>query len=99
MSHRVYFTRAKEEGNLWIERKKEDKQSLSGEEARDFYQSLLQETDGEKPKEGVTATTRRVRRRAGTVMITAHNLNAVLHGLKLSSSIQFFNIDRTDTLI
>ncbi len=87
MSHRVYFTRAKEEGNLWIERKKEDKQSLSGEEARDFYQSLLQET------EGVTATTRRVRRRAGTVMITAHNLNAVLHGLKLSSSIQFFNID------
>ncbi len=65
MSNRVYFTRAKEEENLWIERKKEDKQSLTGEEARDFYQSLLQETDGEKPKEGEAATTRRVRRRAG----------------------------------
>ncbi|XP_043094045.1 G patch domain and ankyrin repeat-containing protein 1 [Puntigrus tetrazona] len=65
MSRPVYFTRAKEEENLWIDRKREDKQTITGEEARDFYQSLLQETDGEKPKGGEAATTRRVRRRAG----------------------------------
>ncbi|KAK7161809.1 hypothetical protein R3I94_004473 [Phoxinus phoxinus] len=65
MSKPVYFTRAKEEEHLWIERKREDKQTLSGEEARDFYRTLIQERDGERPKEGEAATTRRVRRRAG----------------------------------
>lgn len=65
MSKPVYFTRAKEEEHLWIERKREDKQRLSGEEARDFYQTLLQERDGERPKEGEAATIRRVRRGAG----------------------------------
>ncbi|KAI2668538.1 G patch domain and ankyrin repeat-containing protein 1 [Labeo rohita] len=63
MSNPVYFTRAKEEENLWIERKREDKQSITGKEARDFYQSLLQETDGEKRKEGGAASTRRAKRR------------------------------------
>lgn len=65
MSRPVYFTRAKEKEHLWIERKREAKQTLSGEEARDFYQTLLQERDGERPKEGEAATIRRVRRGAG----------------------------------
>ncbi|XP_067297736.1 G patch domain and ankyrin repeat-containing protein 1 isoform X2 [Pseudorasbora parva] len=60
MSKPVYFTRAKDEETLWLERKREDKKTLTGIEARDFYQTLLQERDGERPKEG--ATTRRVRR-------------------------------------
>jgi len=63
MSKPVYFTKAKEDGNLWIEKKREVKQTLSGEEARDFYQTLLQERDGERPKEREAATIRR--RRAG----------------------------------
>uniref|UniRef100_A0A671MBB2 G patch domain and ankyrin repeats 1 n=1 Tax=Sinocyclocheilus anshuiensis TaxID=1608454 RepID=A0A671MBB2_9TELE len=64
MNNPVYFTRAKEEEKRWIERTREDRRTINGEEARDFYQSLLQETDGEKPKEGEAAA-RRARRGAG----------------------------------
>uniref|UniRef100_A0A673HJN0 Uncharacterized protein n=1 Tax=Sinocyclocheilus rhinocerous TaxID=307959 RepID=A0A673HJN0_9TELE len=64
MNNPVYFTRAKEEEKRWIERKREDRRTINGEEARDFYQSLLQETDGEKPKEAAAAA-RRARRGAG----------------------------------
>lgn len=63
MNNPVYFTRAKEEETRWIEKKKEDKQTITGVEAKDFYQSLLQERDGEKPKDGGATATRRARRR------------------------------------
>lgn len=65
MNNPVYFTRAKEEETRWIEKKKEDKRTITGVEAKDFYQSLLQERDGEKPKDGGATATRRARRRTG----------------------------------
>lgn len=64
MNNPVYFTRAKEEEKRWIERKREDRQTITGQEARDFYQNLLRETDGGKPREGEAAA-RRARRGAG----------------------------------
>ncbi|NP_001099173.2 G patch domain and ankyrin repeat-containing protein 1 isoform b [Danio rerio] len=63
MNNPVYFTRAKQEETLWIEKKKEDKQTISGVEARDFYQSLLQERDRERPRDGEAAASRRAKRR------------------------------------
>ncbi|XP_051993286.1 G patch domain and ankyrin repeat-containing protein 1 [Xyrauchen texanus] len=65
MSRPVYFTRAKEEETLWIEGKREAVPTLTGEEARDFYQSLLQESDGERSRGGGAVTTGRARRGAG----------------------------------
>ncbi|KAA0722306.1 G patch domain and ankyrin repeat-containing protein 1 G5 protein HLA-B-associated transcript 4 [Triplophysa tibetana] len=62
----MYFTKAKEEEKLWIEgKKKEDIQSLTGQEAKDFYQSLLQESSEGRPREACDATTRRRKRGAG----------------------------------
>ncbi|TRY65663.1 hypothetical protein DNTS_009886, partial [Danionella cerebrum] len=63
MNKPVYFTRAKEEDKFWIEQKTEEKQTLTGEEARDFYQSLVQEKAGERPKDGDVPASRRGRRR------------------------------------
>lgn len=63
----MYFTKAKEEEKLWIEgKKKEDIQHLTGQEAKDFYQSLLQESNEERPREACDVTTRRARRAAGS---------------------------------
>lgn len=63
----VYFTKAKEEEKLWTEeKKKEDIQRLNGEEVRDFYQSLLQESSEERPRETRDSTGGRVKRAAGS---------------------------------
>lgn len=72
MNNPVYFTRAKEEEKRWIERKREDRQTITGQEARDFYQNLLRETDGGKPREGEAAAARRARRGAGRERERAH---------------------------
>ncbi|KAI7811028.1 G patch domain and ankyrin repeat-containing protein 1 [Triplophysa rosa] len=62
----MYFTKAKEEEKLWIEgKKKEDIQSLTGQEAKDFYQSLLQDSSEGRPRKARDVTTRRVKRGAG----------------------------------
>lgn len=63
----IYFTKAKEEEKLWIEgKKKEKKKVLTGQEAKDFYQSLLQESCKGRPREACDVTTRRVKRGAGS---------------------------------
>lgn len=61
----MYFTKAKEEERLWIEEKRRDTHKLSGKEAKDFYQSLLQESDAENPRERRAVKTGRVKRAAG----------------------------------
>lgn len=62
----VYFTKAKEEEKLWTEeKKKEDTQRLTGEEAKDFYQSLLQESSADRSREVRDAARGRVKRAAG----------------------------------
>ncbi|XP_026126696.1 G patch domain and ankyrin repeat-containing protein 1-like isoform X3 [Carassius auratus] len=62
MNNPVYFTRAKEEEKRWTETTREERQTITGQEARDFYQSLLRESHGEKTKEGEAS--RRARRGA-----------------------------------
>ncbi|XP_026127517.1 G patch domain and ankyrin repeat-containing protein 1-like isoform X1 [Carassius auratus] len=70
MNNPVYFTRAKEEEKRWTETTREERQTITGQEARDFYQSLLRESHGEKTKEGEAARrgagAKRRRRREGS---------------------------------
>lgn len=64
-----FFIRAREEEKRWIEREtkretaRERPAALSGEEVKDFYQSLFKNEDGVRRAEEKKAERRRERRR------------------------------------
>lgn len=67
MSHSGFFIRAREKEKRWTEKetKRENAAVLNGEEARDFYQSLFMDEDGERREERKEERRERRRGRAG----------------------------------